>query len=98
MDPTSGRLPLFNRAIPQVLTGIGSLGSRSILQSPACCLPWTSTEIATRHHILRTIHTRFCYNPNGSAKERNFYFRTDALEHRGCRQQPAVPKANGVQP
>ena len=38
----------------------------------------------------------FCYDQNRSAKERNSSSRTDALEYRGRRQQPAVHKQNGV--
>ena len=37
-----------------------------------------------------------CYNQDRSATEKNSYSKTDALEYRACRQQPAVRKQNGV--
>ena len=48
------------------------------------------THTSTQHTHTHT------HNQNRSAKERNSYFRTDALEHRGCRQQLAVHEQNGV--
>ena len=41
-------------------------------------------------------HQKSLSQPKQKCKEQNSHSRTDALEYRGCRQQPAVHKQNGV--
>ena len=74
-------------------------------QSPSLCVivcvcvcsnlvPQLTKVRAQQAHTRTHIHTS-C-DQNRSAKERNTHSRTDALEYRGCSQQQAVHKQNGV--